>query len=370
MVCEYNPFHNGHAYQIKQIRETLGKPVVCAMSGSFVQRGEPACMPKTARAESAVKHSASVVLEIPFPYSCLTAEKFAEAGVRLLDACGMCSHIAFGSECADVGLLSELAAALSEKEIIKSIQVYQKEHPALSYARARSAVLTAHFGTKAAVCENPNDILGIEYIKAIRRLSSELIPVALARSVDRKAAPNGVFASSSLVRTLAGNGEFDRAAEFLPDHSAMEFLENYRPQNFRKAVFLLLLSKSKEQLAICEEYSGGLENAVYHAVQTAGNYEKTVEALRCKTLTDAKIRRLLLFGALGVTKEQASAPLLYTGILDSSSNPEALELLRLARHDRKIPLARRVGSVRKDKNAARQYDYNALAERILAASEQ
>ena len=109
VVCEYNPFHNGHAYQLKQIREILHLPVVCAMSGTFVQRAEPACMPKAARAACAAKHGASLVLELPFPYSCFTAEKFAEAGVRLLGQSGLCSHLAFGSECADSGLLSALA---------------------------------------------------------------------------------------------------------------------------------------------------------------------------------------------------------------------------------------------------------------------
>ena len=369
VVCEYNPFHNGHAYQLKQIRETLDMPAVCAMSGSFVQRGEPACVLKAVRAQSAVTYGASVVLEIPFPYSCMTAEKFAATGVRLLDACGMCSHLAFGSECADVGLLSELAAALCEKELLKSIQVYQKEHPETSYIRARSLILRRYFGEKAAVSENPNDILGIEYIKAIRRQSADLIPVALARSVDRKGAPNGVFASSSLVRTLARSGDLDSASAFLPDLSAWPHLENYRPENFRKAVYLLLLSKTKEQLAGTCEYTGGLENAVYRAVRTSGNYEQTVQALRCKTLTDAKIRRILLFGALGVTKIQAETPLLYANILAAAENETARELLRLSRKNRKIPLTHRTSAVRKNKEAAKQHEYNALAERILAASE-
>lgn len=367
VVCEYNPFHNGHAYQLRQIREALHTPVVCAMSGTFVQRAEPACMPKAARAACAATHGASLVLELPFPYSCLTAEKFAEAGVRLLDQSGLCSHLAFGSECADSGLLSALAEALCDETLLKNIQTYQKEHPEFTYIRARSAVLRTHFGEAAARCENPNDILGIEYIKAIRRCGAALIPIALARSVGRNDVPNGVFASSSLVRRLAAEGDLERAEAFLPDNTAHGCLKNYRPEIFRKAVYLLLLSKTKAQLSACCEYSGGLENAVYRAVHASHSYEEAFGALKCKTLTDAKIRRLFLFGAFGITKEQAEAPLAYASILACAEDEAASELLRAARKSSKLPLARRVGTIRKNKNAAAQYAADALAEQLLYA---
>ena len=336
------------------------------MSGSFVQRGEPACVPKEIRAASAVAGGASMVLEIPFPYSCLSAEGFADAGVRLLNGVGFCSHLAFGSECADSGLLTALADALCEDSVLKSIQVYQKEHPTLTYIRARSAVLRTHFGEKAAVSENPNDILGIEYIKAIKRQSACLIPVALPRSVGRTDAPNGVFASSSFVRTLTANGEYEQAAAFLPDESALEKLKSFCPTAFRWVVYLLLLSKTKKQLAACCEYSGGLENAVYRAVHRAKDYAEAVEALRCKTLTDAKIRRLLLFGALGVTKEQAARPPAYAHVLAWGEDETARALFRAARKA-PLPPTKRIGTLRKSKTAADQYAFNALAEQILQA---
>lgn len=367
VVCEYNPFHNGHAYQLKQIREILHLPVVCAMSGTFVQRAEPACMPKAARAACAAKHGASLVLELPFPYSCFTAEKFAEAGVRLLDQSGLCSHLAFGSECADSGLLSALAEALCDKALLKSIQVYQKEHPELTYIRARSAVLRTHFGEAAARCENPNDILGIEYIKAIRKCGADLIPIALARSVGRNDAPNGVFASSSLVRRLAAEGDLERAEAFLPDDAAHGFLKSYQPETFRKTVYLLLLSKTQARLSECCEYGGGLENAVYRAVHASHSYEEAFDALKCKTLTDAKIRRLFLFGAFDVTKEQAETLLAYANVLACAKEEAASALLREARKNSLLPLARRVGTIRKNKNAAAQYAADALAEQLLYA---
>ena len=216
-------------------------------------------------------------------------------------------------------------------------------------------------------CENPNDILGIEYIKAIRKCGADLIPIALARSVGRNDAPNGVFASSSLVRRLAAEGDLERAEAFLPDDAAHGFLKSYQPETFRKTVYLLLLSKTQARLSECCEYGGGLENAVYRAVHASHSYEEAFDALKCKTLTDAKIRRLFLFGAFDVTKEQAETPLAYANVLACAKEEAASALLREARKNSLLPLARRVGTIRKNKNAAAQYAADALAEQLLYA---
>lgn len=364
IVCEYNPFHNGHRYQLEYVRKTYQKPIVCAMSGSFVQRAEPAFAEKRFRAEQAVRYGASLVLEIPFPYSCMTAEKFAETGVRLLAESGMCSHLAFGSECADVGLLTELAAALGESATRDRIIALQKECPSLSYARARQSVLERDFGDKAAAVAHPNDILGIEYIKAIRKHGYALTPLAHKRTTAHTDGESGTFASSSYIREAIRNGE--PVGHYLPDDRALQYHEPFG--RFEGMLHILLSSKTPEDLKNTCEYTDGLERAVHKAAVGAEDYDELLARLKSKTLTDAKIRRLLLFGAFGVPKSAMDDPLLYAYILAEASDEPTRELLRMARKESTVLVARSVGAIRKDLAAYRQYERNALAEHLLLLS--
>ena len=140
IVCEYNPFHNGHAYQIRKLKEMGAKFIVCAMSGNFVQRAEPSFQDKIIRAENAVKNGADIVLEIPFPFSSMSAEGFAMAGVSILENSGLCSSFGFGSECADEEKLSKVAKVL-DKSFHKKVLELQKTNPSLAYTFAFATVL-------------------------------------------------------------------------------------------------------------------------------------------------------------------------------------------------------------------------------------
>ena len=364
IICEYNPFHNGHRYQIGYAREKMGQSVVCAMSGNFVQRGEPACMDKKLRASQAVHGGASVVLEIPFPYSSMSAERFARAGVDILSSCGMCSHLLFGSECSDVGALTEIASALLDSGLQKDIQVYQKENPSAGYARARKEILCRKLGsTLGEISTNPNDILGIEYIKAIRSSGSRLIPVAMARSAARGAAPSGTFASSSQIRSMIVGGKCAEAEKYVPDAGVLTNALHH--SFFREALHVSLMTKKPEELRGICEINGGLEHAVIKAARTSGSYSEMFEILRCKTLTDAKIRRMLLFAFFGITEKAAKQPVAYTSVIDSAHSEEALELLRLSRKQKQIVVARRASAVRENRLAFEQYKINDLCEHVL-----
>ncbi len=365
IICEYNPFHNGHRYQLELVQELLGLPVVCAMSGSFVQRAEPAFADKRFRAEQAVRYGAKLVLEIPFPYSCMSAESFAEAGVRLLAETGLCSHIAFGSECADVGLLTAMAEALCDDGVGREIVLLQKEQPALSYAIARQTVLERFFGEKAQVSATPNDILGIEYIKAIRKNGYDLIPVAHKRTTERAERVRGAFASSSYIRQTLRKGR--AAEEYLPDPDVLQ--HRTASDAFEAMLHMLLCARTPEDLKHSCEYTGGLECAVSRAARESESYAELFERLKSKTLTDAKIRRMLLFGAFGVPQTVRKEPLLYAYILASASDEQTRVLLRAARTQKEMVLAHRVSTIRKELPAWRQYEKNAWAEHMLALSE-
>lgn len=363
IICEYNPFHNGHKYQIEYVKSTLGLPVVCVMSGDFVQRGNAACADKSARAKSAVEGGADIVLELPFPFSSMTAERFANAGISILDRSGMCSHVAFGSECADIEKLSKIAELLLDVNTKKSIQVYQKENPDASYAVARTRVISERLGEEyAEISSKPNDILAIEYVKAIKRQGSELVPIAVRRTVDRAESSKGDFASSSHIRRLFCDGMHDEARRFLPNGEALGCFNDDRA--FYELIRLFLTTRTPESLADVCEISGGLEYAVVRSAREAKSYAELCKRLSGKTLTDAKIRRMLLFAFFGVPKSANEEIPEYTSVL-AMGGENARELMRVCRKEKRMIVAQRTATVRADKTARRQLDFAENARRTL-----
>lgn len=342
-------------------------PVVCAMSGNFVQRGNPSCMDKSVRAKAAIDGGADVVLEIPFPYSSMTAEKFARAGVTILTKCGMCSHLLFGAETADVDKLTSVAKLLLTEECQESIQVYQKESKNISYARAREMYVEKQLGDEyAGILSNPNDILGVEYIKAIIETGSSLVPVALKRSVNRKDEMQGVFASSSKIREFAENAEWDKAAEFVPNGDVLN--EYLNREDFYRNLHLSLMTKKPEELKSICEVSDGLEYAIIKAAKVSDGYDDMVEKLKTKTVTDAKIRRMLLFSFLGVTKEYMTKDVPYTFVLGMSDSEKSKELMRMCRKEKTFTVAQKMGAVKNDSFSEKVFDICMTAEKVLNLS--
>ena len=168
VVSEFNPFHNGHKYLFEQIRRNGYDAIICVMSGNFVQRGELAIFDKKIRAKTAIEAGADLVVSNPFPWSCAGAELFARGAVSVLCSLGGVHSIAFGSECADLAALSECAAYLSEITPARIMEM-QKENPKLSYAQVRQRMLSQKAGEDIAkLLECPNDILAVEYLKALK----------------------------------------------------------------------------------------------------------------------------------------------------------------------------------------------------------
>ena len=168
IIAEYNPFHTGHEYHIARRRELLGadSTVICVMSGDFVQRGEAALYSKFARAEAACRCGADLVIELPLPWALSSAEGFARGAVGLLGALGA-THLSFGSECGDVQRLERIAENLIDPAVNAEISRELNENANNSYASARQTVLARRLGDEAKLIEQPNNILAVEYLKAI-----------------------------------------------------------------------------------------------------------------------------------------------------------------------------------------------------------
>ena len=184
IICEYNPFHNGHRFHIGETRRKTGADAVVAiMSGNFVQRGDVAVFPKSLRAQTAIRGGADLVLELPVPFATGSAEFFAQGAVRTLDSLGIIDYLSFGAECNNAEKLLELAELFASEppEFSDLIKLYSKD--GLSFPAARAKAATEFAGADAEeILSSPNNILGIEYCKALLKLNSKIKPCVIERT--------------------------------------------------------------------------------------------------------------------------------------------------------------------------------------------
>ena len=210
IIVEYNPLHMGHVHLLRETRRILGEDIaiLCCMSGDFVQRGDFAILRRQARAKAAVQSGADLVLELPLPWAVSSAEGFARGAVETLLSTNVLTHLAFGSECGDGAALQRVAAALQSEEFPALLRQELKVGDSFAAARERS-VGKRLSPEDAALLQSPNNILGIEYCKALLDCKSTVEPLTIRRvgaAHDAKEA-QGTIASASAIRTLLKEGE-------------------------------------------------------------------------------------------------------------------------------------------------------------------
>ena len=368
IISEYNPFHRGHAWQLGELRRRLGAEtaVVCAMSGSFVQRGDFAVMRTHARAEAAVRGGADLVLELPLPWAIASAEGFAAGGVGVLAATGAVDTLVFGSECGDTETLKAVAAALESESFAAYLRQGLQE--GVSFAAAREAAARKLLGEKAAVLAQPNDILGVEYCKAIARQAAALMPLALPRrgvGHDDGGAAEG-FASASRIRELLINGAC--ADEFLtPESAAIGARERAAGRapvtmaNAERAILARLRAMREEDFAPFDGGGEGLYHRFYDAVQRETTIDGILAAAKSKRYAYARLRRLLLAVYLGVTPEDTPQRVPYLRVL--ACNARGREVLKTMKTTAAAPILTKSAQVRRlDAGAQRLFALTARAE--------
>ena len=379
MICEFNPFHNGHAYLIDTVKKSLGLPILCVMSGNFTQRGEPAMWEKSLRAQWAISCGADLVLELPFPFCSASAEGFAHAGIHLLQRLGVCTHFAFGSECADLERLQRAAAAL-DGDAMRLAHKLQTDCPALSLARARTLAVQALAGQDAAVpLTSPNDILAVEYLRANQMRAKQsgtppLIPLAVQRKGAQhgSSVPSGSVASASYLRRSFTRsrtaGEWE-GSPFLPDAVNLngERAEQARldPASpcYETALLANLCLMHPEELSRFAGITGGFEFVLHRGALASHSLNELFAQCRSKSVTDAKIRRSILYCYFRVTQEQLSVLPQYTVPL-AFSETGAL-LLREIHAAAQIPVVSRGADAKHDPTTHRQYTFSQSSDHVL-----
>lgn len=340
IIAEYDPFHNGHAWQLQQAKALGAQRVAVAMSCGLTQRGALPLLPESVRVQAALTCGADLVFALPAPYACSGAECFARAGVQLLAAAG-CDALVFGAETPDAALLMEAAQVLSGAEYRTALKA-RLAAGARSFAAARQAAVEAVCpGTGlAALLDKPNNNLAVEYCKAILELGAALVPIPLPRQGaghgQALTETGGQFASASALRTLWQSGGADAAAPYVP----AEVLPLYR-EAFAAGQYTDLAAAQRCQLALLRSrcagtapfaqvrgISEGLEHRLEAAVRSSTTHAELLDSLTTVRYPRARMRRLAMDAALGYSADVFPALPPYLHLLGAQK--DALPLLKAA----------------------------------------
>jgi len=298
IVCEFNPFHNGHLYLLEQARALCGSDIFCAMSGDFVQRGSLAAYKGAVRAGWAIKGGADVVAEIPYPFSCATAEKYAAAAISIINGSGICQNIAFGVETQDLCARDffDTAHILLEKNCRDGINKAVKNCKDQGFAALREQYVRDTYGDKYAdLLSMPNTLLGVEYAKAILAQNSKLDITVIPRTAPHSGSPCGNFCSASYLRK---NPTPENLIKFCPPYTA-EYMQKTPPAQvdyllFYAALRQRLMFDSPENLAKTAEIPHDYVPKLVSAAKECGDFESFFEKLKSRHMTNAKLRRMLM----------------------------------------------------------------------------
>ena len=350
IICEFDPFHNGHAYLISKAREQGASGIVCVMSGDFMQRGGPALCDKFLRAEAAVRCGADLVLELPAVYAVNSADFFARGGIRVLNGLGCVDGLVFGSESGDIEALREIASATAFESAEFSEALRTALGNGASYPAAYDLALASVYpGLDYSVLRGPNDTLAVCYLREIIRQKA----VIGAAAVKRTGGGHGTVdvsddrASASLIRSLMKNGD-GKWKDYVPE-AMIDILDapDFSPEALRlreERLFAMvrhaLASASSGELRQIPEISEGLENRLLEQASYASDIEELVEGTVSGRYTSSRVSRVLTQLILGINNERVDyadgKEIAYAKVL--AFNGRGAEILKNAKENGSIPV--------------------------------
>ena len=353
IIAEYNPLHLGHCCQLRRLRALLGEetPVICAMSGNFVQRGDFALLGKHARAEAAVRSGADLVLEIPLSWACAPAERFAQGGVEVLLGTGLVTDLVFGSESADAGAIRSAAEALLGPDFPEALR--RELAGPHSFAAARQRALAGLIGEEGAeVLSRPNDILAVEYAKALSREGSEVHLVPILRQGAGHDQDGGEYPSAGSIRRMIQEG---RRAEALAA-MAPAMREIYEAEEARgrapvfaagaeRAILAQLRRMGEADFLALDAGGEGLGNRLAAAAREAASLEEVLDRAKTKRYAYSRLRRLALWAYLGLRPE--TLPARVPCLRPLAMNQRGRALLAEARRRGALPILTKPADVRR-----------------------
>lgn len=316
IVAEYNPFHNGHLYHINESKKAVGADyTVAIMSGNFVQRGDTSLVDKWSKTEMAIRNGVDLVIELPLLYSISSAENFAEGSIKILNSLNLVDYLSFGSELCDVNILNEFADVLyyEPKEFVSVLN--HELSKGFSYPKARENALLMYLNDirkYANILSSPNNILAIEYLKALKKYKSSITPVSINRAkVDYNSTEivDG-FASATAIRKIAITNDVWSLRQAMPKSSFDIMYDCLRSgktvsslAKFEREIIYNLRRMTISQIADLPDVSEGLEYSIKNAANSCNTIDELINIVKSKRYTVTRLKRILLYCLLGITKK-------------------------------------------------------------------
>ena len=316
IIAEYNPFHNGHLFHLEESKKQTGSTyIVAIMSGNFTQRGNTSIIDKWSKAEIALHCGVDLVVELPVLYSISSAENFADGAIKILDALKVVDYVSFGAETNDVSILQPIADVLyREPKPYKTLLSHELKK-GLSFPKARENAVLMYLNDirkYANVLSSPNNILGIEYLKALRKYKSNIKPIAIHRAAtgynDLTYTSN--MASSTAIRNIIKNNGFDVLRNLIPAPSYSILVNNIKQghivpdlSTFEKEIIYNLRKMDISEIANLPDVSEGLEFAIKNTANSCNTLNEFLNIISSKRYTNTRIQRILLYSLLGITKK-------------------------------------------------------------------
>ncbi|MDY3928106.1 MAG: nucleotidyltransferase [Clostridia bacterium] len=335
IICEYNPFHNGHKFQIDEVKKEYNA-VICIMSGSFVQRGDIAIYDKWTRAEAALLNGADLVIELPVCYALNTAERFAYGGVFLANSLGIADALYFGSESGDIERMKAAVDLLTNEPENISNDIKNLVSSGMTYAKAREISFSKLI--PSSLLSEPNNILGLEYIKALKQLKSTIQPKTIKRvsSHYHETEPTSNSTSATAIRKIIKNNI--NYSVYVPE-SANKLYENASIADIEKLNTLLVYlirTKSSKEISEINEVCEGLENRIISSVKYADTFTGICDYVKSKRYTLSKIRRIMMSLILNIDKSFSFTNPQYVRIL--GMNETGINLLSEIKKHSPLPI--------------------------------
>lgn len=380
LITEYNPFHNGHLYHLNISKNITGAThTIAIMSGNFVQRGEPAIAHKWERAKMAVKSGVDLVIELPTLYACSTAEFFAHGAISLLNSLKAVNCVSFGSEAGDLNLLSKIADILVDSPSQFSMILKDYVNLGFTFPIARSKAIikylekAEHYKIDKLILiddaiKNPNNILGIEYLKAIKRLDSSIIPITISRKSahysNLKILTDPIASATAIRSHILNNRPLSDIDHVIPNFTFDILSSNidagFAPisnMNFEKPILTILRRGCPDDIKNVFDVSEGLENKIFRCSIKVNTLPELFDCIKSKRYTLTRLQRILTHILLNIDKNdifysnKKGGPR-YARIL--AFNTKGREILRTLKNSSSIPIISNLKHYRPQDEAARK----------------
>ena len=357
IISEYNPFHNGHLHHLIESKKIANSDYcIAVMSGNFTQRGEVSIVDKWEKAKMAIANGVDLVIELPTIYATSSAENFASGAIKILNSLGIVDFISFGSECNDISVLDDIANVLAFEPTQYKTLLSHELSRGESFPKARENALMMYLNDIrrfANVLSSPNNILGIEYLKSLKRQKSNIKPITIQRQDakynDATIPRNSRFASATAIRNLCQAPEdISPIQKFVPEATFDILEENIKKGTFvknisvfDKEIIYTLRKMSTDEIANLPDVSEGLEFALKNAVNQCNSVVELLSFINTKRYTKTRLQRILLYAILGITKQDMaismSTPVPYIRVL--GFNEKGKELLsEISKRNKKLEI--------------------------------